>query len=106
MYHCGPTVKEHLNVAKFRSYLLADLLRRYFEVAGFDVLQVMNITDVGHLNVFEEDAVEIAAARTGFRRRNSSSSRRKYSTTTAKRSTSVTRRAIPRAASTLTRWWA
>jgi cysteinyl-tRNA synthetase len=39
MYHCGPTVKEHLNVAKFRSYLLADLLRRYFEVAGFDVLQ-------------------------------------------------------------------
>jgi len=66
MYHCGPTVKEHLNVAKFRSYLLADLLRRYFEVAGFDVLQVMNITDVGHLNAFEEDAVEIAAARTGL----------------------------------------
>ncbi len=66
MYHCGPTVKEHMNVAKFRSYLLADLLRRWFEASGYEVLQVMNITDVGHLNEFEEDAVEIAAGRTGL----------------------------------------
>ena len=49
MYHCGPTVKEHMNVAKFRSYLLADMLRRWFEISGYEVLQVMNITDVGHL---------------------------------------------------------
>ncbi|MBI4601219.1 MAG: hypothetical protein HY721_04580 [Planctomycetes bacterium] len=66
MYHCGPTVKEHLNVAKFRSYLLADLLRRCFEYAGCRVVQVMNITDVGQLNEFEEDIVEIAASRTGL----------------------------------------
>ena len=66
MYHCGPTVKEHMNVAKFRSYLLADVLRRWFEFTGYEVLQVMNITDVGHLNAFEEDAVEIAAGRTGL----------------------------------------
>jgi len=66
MYHCGPTVSAHLNVAKFRSFLLADLLRRHFEYSGYDVVQVMNITDVGHLNDFEEDAVEIAAGRTGL----------------------------------------
>ncbi len=66
MYHCGPTVTGRVNVAKFRSYLLADLLRRYFEYSGYEVLQVMNITDVGHLNEFEEDAVEIAAGRTGL----------------------------------------
>lgn len=66
MYHCGPTVKEHMNVGKFRSYLLADMLRRWFERSGFQVEQVMNITDVGHLNEFEEDAVEIAAGRTGL----------------------------------------
>lgn len=66
MYHCGPTVSSHLNVAKFRSFLLADLLRRHFEYSGYEVVQVMNITDVGHLNEFEEDAIEIAAGRTGL----------------------------------------
>jgi cysteinyl-tRNA synthetase len=66
MYHCGPTVSAHLNVAKFRSFLLADLLRRHFKYSGYEVVQVMNITDVGHLNEFEEDAVEIAAGRTGL----------------------------------------
>lgn len=66
MYHCGPTVTGHLNVAKFRSYLLADLLRRHLEAAGNEIDQVMNITDVGHLNEYEEDAVEIAAGRTGL----------------------------------------
>ena len=65
MYHCGPTVKEHINIDKFRSFLLADILRRTIEYSGLEVVQVMNITDVGHLNEFEEDAVEIAAGRCG-----------------------------------------
>lgn len=66
MYHCGPTVKEPSHIAKFRSYLLADVLRRHLERSGFEVRQVMNITDVGHLNEFEEDIVEVAAARRGL----------------------------------------
>src|SRR5262249_40595998 len=66
MYHCGPTIKEPLNISKFRSFLLGDLLRRYLEYSGYEVHQVMNITDVGHLNEFEEDIVEVAAARTGL----------------------------------------
>jgi cysteinyl-tRNA synthetase len=66
MYHCGPTVKEPLTIGKFRSFLLADVLRRHLERSGYAVRQVMNITDVGHLNEFEEDIVEIAAARTGL----------------------------------------
>ena len=65
MYHCGPTVTESININKFRAYLLGDLLRRYFEFHGLKVHQVMNLTDVGHLNEFGEDALEIAAGRTG-----------------------------------------
>lgn len=65
LYHCGPTVKEASHIGKFRSYVLADVLRRTLERAGLETLQVMNITDVGHLNEFEEDLVEIAAARSG-----------------------------------------
>ena len=65
MYHCGPTVNQPIHIGKFRSYLLADILRRHLERSGYEVLQVMNITDVGHLNEFEEDVVEIAAGRSG-----------------------------------------
>jgi cysteinyl-tRNA synthetase len=66
MYHCGPTVTGPVNVDKFRSYLLADVLRRYLEACGLPVRQVMNITDVGHLNEFDEDTVEITASRSGL----------------------------------------
>jgi len=66
MYHCGPTVTGPVNVDKFRSYLLADVLRRFLEASGLQVRQVMNITDVGHLNEFEEDTVEITASRSGL----------------------------------------
>ena len=65
MYHCGPTVNQPIHIGKFRSYLLADVLRRHLERSGYEVLQVMNLTDVGHLNEFEEDVVEIAAGRAG-----------------------------------------
>jgi len=47
MYHCGPTVYDHVHIGNLRSFLLADLLRRTFEYEGYEVKQVMNITDVG-----------------------------------------------------------
>jgi len=56
MYNCGPTVYSTAHVGNFRSFLLADLLRRHLEWSGYDVLQVMNITDVGHLT--EDDRAD------------------------------------------------
>ncbi len=49
MYHCGPTVYDYIHIGNLRAFLLADLLRRMFEANNYTVLQVMNITDVGHL---------------------------------------------------------
>ena len=49
MYNCGPTVYSRQHVGNFRAFLFADVLRRWLEYRGFDVRQVMNITDVGHL---------------------------------------------------------
>jgi cysteinyl-tRNA synthetase len=49
MYNCGPTVYSYAHLGNFATFLLSDLLRRYLEYSGFEVLQVMNITDVGHL---------------------------------------------------------
>lgn len=49
MYNCGPTVYHFAHIGNLSAYLMADLLRRYLEYKGYEVKQVMNITDVGHL---------------------------------------------------------
>jgi cysteinyl-tRNA synthetase len=46
LYCCGPTVYDFGHIGNFRSFLLADLLRRYLEFSGYTVQHVMNITDV------------------------------------------------------------
>ncbi|MBW7953250.1 MAG: cysteine--tRNA ligase [Candidatus Dojkabacteria bacterium] len=54
MYNCGPTVYSRVTIGNLRSFLLADLLKRVFSYLDFEVLQVMNITDVGHLTMTDE----------------------------------------------------
>src|SRR5438105_2369244 len=49
MYNCGPTVYDFAHIGNFRSFIFADLLRRFLEFVGYQVRQVMNITDVGHM---------------------------------------------------------
>lgn len=49
MYTCGPTVYGRPHIGNYSSFLMADLLRRWLEVSGYEVTHVKNITDVGHL---------------------------------------------------------
>src|SRR5688572_29465254 len=56
IYNCGPTVYSTSHIGNFRTFLFADLLRRYFEWRGYEVTQIMNITDVGHLT--EDDRAD------------------------------------------------
>ncbi len=51
IYSCGPTVYSYAHIGNFRSFLMADLLRRVLETQGYTVRHVMNITDVGHMTV-------------------------------------------------------
>lgn len=46
MYVCGPTVHDFAHIGNFRTFLFADLLRRYLKFKGYEVHHVMNITDV------------------------------------------------------------
>src|SRR3954465_11743762 len=46
VYSCGPTVYNPAHLGNFRTFLFADLLRRALRLAGWDVRQVMKITDV------------------------------------------------------------
>ena len=49
MYTCGPTVYDYIHIGNFKSYMTPDVLRRYLEYGGYEVRQIKNITDVGHL---------------------------------------------------------
>tara|TARA_R110000868_G_scaffold119469_2_gene316858 strand:- start:159806 stop:161587 length:1782 start_codon:yes stop_codon:yes gene_type:complete len=85
-YSCGPTVYDDAHIGNFRSFLAADLLRRWIEsplctlkigrspdtethTGVRKVTHVMNITDVGHMTEDDnadgagEDKMEVAAQR-------------------------------------------
>tara|TARA_R110002096_G_scaffold344921_10_gene538312 strand:+ start:4074 stop:5861 length:1788 start_codon:yes stop_codon:yes gene_type:complete len=85
-YSCGPTVYDDAHIGNFRSFLAADLLRRWIEsplctlkigrspdtethTGERKVTHVMNITDVGHMTEDDnadgagEDKMEVAAQR-------------------------------------------
>ncbi|MBA3722131.1 MAG: cysteine--tRNA ligase [Parachlamydiaceae bacterium] len=46
IYTCGPTVYHYAHIGNFRTYVFEDLLRRTLKLLGFNVTQVMNLTDV------------------------------------------------------------
>lgn len=82
-YSCGPTVYDDAHIGNFRSFLAADLLRRWLESPLCEVrdprgsvhqgprkvIHVMNITDVGHMTddaeggEAGEDRMELAGRR-------------------------------------------
>jgi len=64
MYNCGPTVYNDVHIGNLRAFVFADVLRRYLEYRGYQVRQVVNITDVGHLledSDEGEDKIEVRA---------------------------------------------
>ncbi len=55
IYNCGPTVYNFAHIGNLRAYVFADVLRRTLEYNGYEVNQVMNITDIGHLSSDADD---------------------------------------------------
>ncbi len=46
IYTCGPTVYNFAHIGNFRAYTFEDILCRTLRYAGYEVQQVMNLTDV------------------------------------------------------------
>lgn len=46
MYTCGPTVYDEAHIGNLRTFMFEDLLKRYLVYKGYQVVHVMNITDV------------------------------------------------------------
>src|SRR3989344_2935952 len=49
MYNCGPTVYGRQHIGNLSMFVFTDVLRRTLEYSGFQVKQVINFTDLGHL---------------------------------------------------------
>lgn len=49
LYTCGPTVYHYAHVGNLRCYIFEDILQKGLEFLNYDVIRVMNITDVGHM---------------------------------------------------------
>ena len=49
IYTCGPTVYSNVSIGNLRSFISSDILKKSLLYLGFDIKDVMNITDVGHL---------------------------------------------------------
>ncbi len=56
IYTCGPTVYDYAHIGNFRTFVFQDILRRWLRARGYQVKQVMNITDV------DDRIIENAAA--------------------------------------------
>ena len=46
MYICGPTVYDYFHIGNARTFIMADIIRRYLEFKGYNVRFVMNLTDI------------------------------------------------------------
>lgn len=58
IYNCGPTVYKRQHIGNMRRFLFADFLRRTLEYVGYEVREITNFTDVGHLTQDDIDAGE------------------------------------------------
>jgi cysteinyl-tRNA synthetase len=46
MYMCGPTVYDYFHIGNARSFIMADIFRRYLIFKGYKVTFAMNLTDI------------------------------------------------------------
>ena len=66
MYTCGPTVYHYAHIGNLRTYISEDILEKSLKYLGYEVIRVMNITDVGHLvgdGDVGEDKMAVASSR-------------------------------------------
>lgn len=46
LYTCGPTIYDYVHIGNLRTFIFEDILRRSLKLFGYQVNQVMNLTDV------------------------------------------------------------
>ncbi|MEO7933635.1 MAG: cysteine--tRNA ligase [Chthoniobacterales bacterium] len=62
IYTCGPTVYSYAHIGNCRAYVFEDLLQRHLENRGYDVLRVLNMTDVDDKTIRNSRAAGVPLA--------------------------------------------
>lgn len=62
MYICGPTVYDYFHVGNARTFIMADIIRRYLEFKGYNVKYVMNLTDIDDKIIKKSNEEKISAS--------------------------------------------
>jgi cysteinyl-tRNA synthetase len=60
IYTCGLTVYDYAHIGNYRTFVFQDILRRFLRYRGYDVLQVMNLTDVDDNTIRTSQAAGIS----------------------------------------------
>ncbi len=61
IYTCGPTVYDHAHIGNLKTFVFEDFLRRVLRYLGYEVTQIMNLTDVDDKTIRRaaEEGVEL-----------------------------------------------
>ena len=62
IYTCGPTVYSYAHIGNCRAYVFEDLLQRHLENRGYEVLRVLNMTDVDDKTIRNSRAAGVPLA--------------------------------------------
>ena len=62
MYICGPTVYDLFHIGNARTFIMADIIRKYLEYKGYNVKYVMNLTDIDDKIIKKSIEEKIAAS--------------------------------------------
>ncbi|MBI4460805.1 MAG: cysteine--tRNA ligase, partial [Acidobacteria bacterium] len=60
MYTCGPTVYGYAHIGNYRTFVFCDLLRRHLRQSGYELLHVMNLTDVDDKTIRNTQAAGVS----------------------------------------------
>jgi len=59
IYSCGPTVYDYFHIGNARSFVMSDIVRRYFIYSGYKVKFAMNLTDIDDKIINKANAMGI-----------------------------------------------
>ena len=60
MYVCGVTVYDDCHIGHAMSYIMFDVIKRYLEFRGFDVVHVQNFTDIDDKIITRANSMDIS----------------------------------------------
>lgn len=56
LYSCGPTVYNYPHIGNYRAFIFADILKKSLRYSGYDVMHIMNVTDVDDKTIRDSNA--------------------------------------------------